>query len=355
LKPPPHSTESGETKTLPYFPQASILHPPSSILLAGAVPAGGPFPSFCQYSTLFVVCLICIMPRKPARHCRPARCLPLSFSPFARSMARIASNNKVAHKVQNPRFPGNNLPTSSGKRMVNHELIDKSEDSGSSDDEEFDGTVQADFEFFDPKPSDFHGVKILLQTYLDDKQWDLSGFVDVILGQPTVGTVIKIENDDDDGIYSIVTALNLGRYKDLACMADLKEFLLKACRQKDVFSKLSLFLGDQAKDVGLLVSQRVVNLHPQLLPPLYDALFDEVSWATEDEPTKELRSSFCFKFYLVISKIYKLSSWSFSFPLHTQLVRTDELKDHRLTGLVMAIDASKIPIFRQKLHSLIDQ
>ncbi|KAK4373361.1 hypothetical protein RND71_008745 [Anisodus tanguticus] len=302
------------------------------------------------------------MPRKPARHCRPARGLPLSFSPFARSIARIASNNKVTHKVQNSRFPGNNLPSSSGKRMVNHGLSDKGEDSGSSDDEEFDGTVQADFEFFDPKPSDFHGVKILLQTYLDDKQWDLSGFVDVILGQPTVGTVVKIENDEDDGIYSIVTALNLGRYKDLECVADVKEFLLKACHKKDVFSKLSLFLRDQAKDVGLLVSQRVVNLPPQLLPPLYDALFDEVSWATEDEPTEELRNSFCFKFYLVISKIYKhknadkqngprgdqtivyikaedeifheLSSWSFSFPLHTQLIRTDEANERLPTNWV---------------------
>ncbi|MCD7472089.1 hypothetical protein HAX54_013024 [Datura stramonium] len=259
------------------------------------------------------------MPRKPARHCRQAGCLPLSFSPFARSMARIASNNKVTHKFQNSRFPGNNLPSSSGIRMVNHGLIDKGEDYGSSDDEEFD--------------------------------CDLSDFVDVILGQPTVGTVVKT-NDEDDGIYSIITALNLGRYKDLECMADLKEFLLKACHRKDVFSKLSLFLGDQAKNVGLMVSQLVVNLPPQLLPPLYDALFDEVSWATEDEPTEKLRSSFCFKFYLVISKIYKhknadkqngpsgdqtivyikaedqnfheLSSWSFSFPLHTQLVRTDE-------------------------------
>ncbi|MCD7446146.1 hypothetical protein HAX54_041531 [Datura stramonium] len=218
-----------------------------------------------------------IMP-PPARHCRHTMCLPLSFSPFARSMARIASNNKVTHKFQNSRFPGNNLPSSSGIRMVNHGLIDKGEDYGSSDDEEFD-------------------------TYLDDKQCDLSDFVDVILGQPTVGTVVKIENDEDDGIYSIITALNLGRYKDLECMADLKEFLLKACHRKDVFSKLSLFLGDQAKNVGLMVSQLVVNLPPQLLPPLYDALFDEVSWATEDE--LKLRSSFCFKFYLVISKIYK--------------------------------------------------
>lgn len=42
-------------------------------------------------------------------------------------------------------------------------------------------------------------------------------------------------------------------------------------------------MGELTKDVGLLVSQRVVNLPPQLLPPLYDALFDEVEWATEDE------------------------------------------------------------------------
>lgn len=75
------------------------------------------------------------------------------------------------------------------------------------------GTIQADFEFFDPKPDDFHGVKVLLQTYLDNKQWDLSGFVDLILGQPTVGTVVKIANDEDEGIYSVISALNLKRYK----------------------------------------------------------------------------------------------------------------------------------------------
>lgn len=75
------------------------------------------------------------------------------------------------------------------------------------------GVVQADFAFFDPKPDDFHGVKVLLKTYLDDKQWDLSGFVDLILGQTTVGTVIKIEEDEDDGVYAVATALNLGRYK----------------------------------------------------------------------------------------------------------------------------------------------
>lgn len=77
----------------------------------------------------------------------------------------------------------------------------------------FKGDVQADFEFFDLKPTDFHGVKILLQNYLDDKEWDLSSFVDLILEQTTVGTVVKVAEDEDESVFAVLTALNLARYK----------------------------------------------------------------------------------------------------------------------------------------------
>ena len=53
----------------------------------------------------------------------------------------------------------------------------------------------------------------MLQTYLDDKEWDLSSFVDLILEQTTVGTVVKIEDEEDEGLFAIVTALNLWRYR----------------------------------------------------------------------------------------------------------------------------------------------
>lgn len=97
--------------------------------------------------------------------------------------------------------------------------------------------MQVDFGFFDPKPGDFHGVKLLLRSYLGDREWDLSGFVDLILDQTTVGTVVKSENPEgeeqeegeeeeaaaagdggeadeaeDVGPYAVITALNLGRY-----------------------------------------------------------------------------------------------------------------------------------------------
>ncbi|KAK9276474.1 hypothetical protein L1049_006007 [Liquidambar formosana] len=288
------------------------------------------------------------MPRKPTRRCRILKPHPFTFSPFARSVSRIASAYMLKRQIRDSKSHRKFLPNSPGNGFIKRTLEVKSEQSESSDEEVSEGSVQADFAFFDPKPDDFHGVKILLQTYLDDKQWDLSAFVDLILGQTTVGTVVKIEDDEDDGLFSVVTVLNLGRYKDHKCVTELKEFLLKVCQEKNLIDDFRLLLGEQAQNVGLLVSQRVVNLPPQLLPPLYDALFDEVSWATEDEPTEELRKSFCFKFYLLVSRIYKhknadqkkgrstvsdeamiyikpedeifhkLSSWSFSFPLHTQ-------------------------------------
>uniref|UniRef100_A0A5B7AJZ1 Putative CDK inhibitor P21 binding protein n=1 Tax=Davidia involucrata TaxID=16924 RepID=A0A5B7AJZ1_DAVIN len=325
------------------------------------------------------------MPRKPTRRRQLLLVRPFTFSPFARSVARVASAYKVKHQSHGSKVYTKSSPKSAGYGLIDHALPAMSGQSQSSDEEVFEGVVQADFAFFDPKPDDFHGVKILLQTYLDDEQWDLSGFVDLILGQTTVGTVVKIEEDEDDGIYSVVTAINLGRYKDHKCIIELKEFLLKVCPEKDVLDNLRSVLGEQAQDVGLLVSQCVVNLPLQLLPSLYDALFDEVSWATEDEPTEELQNSFRFKFYLLVSRIYKhknadqkkgpsssneeaivyikpedeifhkLSSWSFSFPLRTQQIATHELRNYRLMGLVMVVKAEEVSTFRQQLQSLINE
>ncbi|KAF5450371.1 hypothetical protein F2P56_030730 [Juglans regia] len=323
------------------------------------------------------------MPRRPTWHCRSLNPQPLTFSSFSRSVAQVASSFKAKRRMQHSKQHRESPPKSAVNGFSNNTLEERREQSVSSD-EEFEGVVQADFAFFDPKANDFHGVKTLLQTYLDDKQWDLSGFVDLILGQTTVGTVVKIEDDEDEGVFSLVTALNMQRYKDHKCIMELKEFLLKACQEKDVQDNLISLLGEQAKYVGLMVSQRVVNLPPQLLPPLYDALFDEVSWATEDEPTKELKNSFSFKFYILVSKIYKnknankkkklssdsdeaiiytkpedeifhrLSLWSFCFPLQTQQPATLECQS-RLPNSAQ-LNKSRFQAFKApsviKVHTL---
>ncbi|XP_015895482.3 protein BCCIP homolog [Ziziphus jujuba] len=312
------------------------------------------------------------MARRPIRR-RPTY-QPLTFSSFARLIASLTNTNNMFNRQRRrSNFHDNTMDV---------KFQQQAESSDSSDEEQSNGEVRADFLFFDPKPEDFHGIKTLLQTYLDNKSWDLSGFVDLILGQTTVGSVVKLEDDEDNGIFSVVSALNLGRYKDNKCIQELKEYLLRVCKEKDVIDKLRSLLGEKAHSVGLLVSQRVMNLPPQLFPPIYDGLFKEVSWATEDEPTEELRNSFRFKFYIVVSKIYKrknlnekkrhksdydeatiytkpedeifhkLSLWSFDFPLQTQQVN-HELRNYQPMGLVMAVEADKISAFQQELRSLI--
>ncbi|KAL8112271.1 hypothetical protein AgCh_019828 [Apium graveolens] len=109
-----------------------------------------------------------------------------------------------------------------------------------------------------------------------------------------------------------------GKEVDLA-LKDKKEQLESSddeeFKEKSIQQDMKFMLGEQARDAGLVISQHVLNLSPQLLPPPYDGLFDEVSWATEDEPTEDLRKSFCFKHYLFVGKIYQVvvldfaSSW----------------------------------------------
>ncbi|KAL9661198.1 hypothetical protein QQ045_026020 [Rhodiola kirilowii] len=313
------------------------------------------------------------MPRKPTRRNLWPKPRPCLFSSYGRSVARLSS-------VYVPKSEYQEAASSSpeGKTVSKEILEDNNVLSVSSDDEESDGVVQADFVFFDPKPNDFHGVKMLLQSYLDDKEWDLSGFVDLILEQPTVGTVIKVEGAEDEGIFAVVSSLNLERYKDHKSIKHVKEYLLDVCRKPDISKKLKGLISEQVQGVGLLVSQRVFNLPPQLLPPLYDGLFDEISWATEDEPTEELRKSFRFTTYLIVTRIYKdkktssgdnegivfvkpeeevflkFSSWSFTFALRTGPPVPPELKNYKPMGMVMAVEAKKVDSFRLELKSLIE-
>ncbi|KAA0046330.1 protein BCCIP-like protein [Cucumis melo var. makuwa] len=247
------------------------------------------------------------MPRRPTKRRQILGNRPLTFSPFARTSC-MARNHILKTKVMKSHSKHE------GNGFIRKSPEPQSESSDSSSSGEELEEIQADFAFFDPKPDDFHGVKTLLQNYLDKTRWDDIGFSDLILGQTTVGSVVKIEGDEDSGVFGFITALNLERYKDSRSIMDLKQYLLKVCKDNERENDLKKLLEEQTSSVGLIVSQRLVNLPPQLLPPLYDALFDEISWATEDE-----------------------------------------VEDYELMGIVMAVEASKVPTFRNELKALISE
>ncbi|XP_048572986.1 protein BCCIP homolog [Triticum urartu] len=372
----------------------------------------------------------------PAGRKRPAPSPFAGFSPFARSLlfspasgfSRLPLTN--AGPAAKPHQDTANMPPPPAKRAKQAEPTSDEEERPSSDaDEELSGsdgdsdsdsslecsssddddasqemeTVQADFAFFDPKPTDFHGVRLLLKTYLDSKPWDLTGFVDLVLEQTTVGTVVKMAEDededgeanggdksdggdDDEDLFGLITVLNLGRYGENRCIKDLKEYLLAVCGDKDTKKKLKSLLEDKVSTVGLLVCRRFVNFPYEMVPKMYDSLFDEVAWATEDEPTQELQDSFRFKQYLLLVRILErktppkqkaknskdedepviypkledeifreLSSWSFTFPICAEQSAQQELKNYKEMGLVMCVKAEAIPKFCKKLEALVSE
>ncbi|AQK61546.1 Protein BCCIP-like protein [Zea mays] len=331
------------------------------------------------------------------------------FSPFARSLIFSAATSScpksrplpdASTAAETPRQ--DDMPRPPSKRVKRAEpSSDEVEDRGSSGSEEEsfstsgsdsdDGeesseeleTVQADFAFFDPKPSDFHGARLLLKTYLDSKPWDLTGFADLILAQTTVGTVVKLADDeeeegegngvqkansstnnDDDDLFGLISVLNLGQHAEQKCIKDLKEYLLDVCPDKGTKKQLRSLLEEKASSVGLLVCRRFVNFPYELVPKLYDALFDEVSWATEDErktpPKHKSKANKDDDEPIIYPKFedeifHELSSWSFTFPIRSEESAQQEMKNYKEMGLVMAIKAGTVPKFRKKLGDLVSE
>lgn len=63
-------------------------------------------------------------------------------------------------------------------------------------------------------------------------------------------------------------------------MKSVYEFLKK---KNPEVTELEAVFDKQPNEVGLLVSERIINIPEELAPPLYKGLLDEISWATEDE------------------------------------------------------------------------
>ena len=126
-----------------------------------------------------------------------------------------------------------------------------SDGSGSGSDSDPEQEVDVDFEFFDPQEIDFHGLRALLQTYLDGTAYNCSELVETVIKQvcrhnshpgsftelgtlqtsksalismqKTVGTVVKTQDSVDP--IAVLTVLPLKRYSSLGCVKEVKIYL----------------------------------------------------------------------------------------------------------------------------------
>lgn len=160
--------------------------------------------------------------------------------------------------------------------------------------------VNVEFEWFNLKPDiDFHGIKNLLRQLFDvDSQLvDLSGLTDLILSQPTIGSTVKVDGEEEDP-YAFLTVLNIQEHREKQVMKSLTDYLLEKAQSTPSLSALPDLLTSTSAQVGLILSERLINVPAEIGPPMYGMLVDEIEAAVEDHEPYE------FTHYLLISKTY---------------------------------------------------
>ncbi|XP_072523355.1 protein BCCIP homolog [Salminus brasiliensis] len=169
----------------------------------------------------------------------------------------------------------------------------ESEESGEEDseqsEEEINEEVVVDFEAHTISDNDFGGIKKLMQQLFLKAHVNTSALTDLIIQQNHIGSVIRqsevpddSDDEDPDEVFGFISIVNLTERKGLECVEQVKELVLGQCEKQCSASVLEQFekvLHDSSQAVGLLLSERFINVPPQIALPLYKQLLEEMAEA----------------------------------------------------------------------------
>ncbi|KAM5320292.1 BRCA2 and CDKN1A-interacting protein isoform 3-T3 [Glossophaga mutica] len=185
-----------------------------------------------------------------------------------------------------------------------------SDEEEDEDDEVVDEEVRVDFEAYSISDNDHDGIKKLLQQLFLKAPVNTAELTDLLIQQNHIGSVIKQtdasedsgDDEDEDEIFGFISLLSLTERKGTQCAEQIKELILSRCDQncaKSVVDQLDKLLSDAAKPVGLLLSERFINVPPQIALPMHQQLQKELAEAHRtNKPCGKCH------FYLLISKTF---------------------------------------------------
>lgn len=162
--------------------------------------------------------------------------------------------------------------------------------------------VELSFAFYDPEVDDKATIGRLLQDYLDGVEGP--ELAEIIANQVVVGSIIK--GEDQKEVLGFITAINMHVHAEQKCVQVIRAKLLACCKKdKRAHAELSALFENKSEPLGLIVSRRILNVPNELVPPLHDALVQDVQWAQENEITQELQDQYKFKNYLMIASLFR--------------------------------------------------
>nr|XP_036867122.1 BRCA2 and CDKN1A-interacting protein [Manis javanica] len=199
-----------------------------------------------------------------------------------------------------------------GKVQDEHEDDEDSDEDEDEDedDESVDEEVNIEFEAYSISNKDYDGIRKLLQQLFLKAPVNTAELTDLLIEQNHIGSVIKQtdvseDSDDDvdeDEIFGFISLLNLTERKGTQCAEQIKELILSFCEkncEKSMVEQLDKLLNDTTKPVGFLLSERFINVPPQIALPMHQQLQKELA---EAHKTNKPCGKCCF--YLLISKTF---------------------------------------------------
>ncbi|KAM4704215.1 BRCA2 and CDKN1A-interacting protein [Rhinophrynus dorsalis] len=196
--------------------------------------------------------------------------------------------------------------------MEGDESEDDSDDieDDESEDEEVNEEVNIEFEAHTISDTDHDGIKKLLKQLFLKAHVNISELADLLIQQNHIGSVIKQaegqedsdDDDDEDHVFGFISLLNLTERKGTPCAEQIKELVLSQCEkicEQSTVEQFDKVLNDNSKPVGLLISERFINVPAQIALPMYQQLQKELADA---QKTNKPCGKCCY--YLLLSKTF---------------------------------------------------
>lgn len=159
------------------------------------------------------------------------------------------------------------------------EEVEAAAEAGSGKDKEL---IDVSFTFVDPRDVHFKSVRLLLREHaLVAQDLDASDMAEAVVAQKCVGTMVAVEGEEDDA-YAFGTVLPLDQLKDRRFWSQFASALAAKCPPPVKDALQAVLAGTQRSRTGLLLNQRMINMPPQISPPLLNSLVADIRWARDE-------------------------------------------------------------------------
>lgn len=173
-----------------------------------------------------------------------------------------------------------------------------SENDSSCSDLDENSFLNVDFEFFSPRLTDVYTLRNLLRQLMgpDSNYLDLFSLSDLISRQIHVGSTVKVDGIEGDP-FAFLTVINLNYHQEKLFIKQILSYIMsKISLNKEFYEMFNMLMKASDSNLGLILSERLVNMPTQIIPPMYEMLFEEIEWALED------KEPYNFSHYIILSR-----------------------------------------------------